>query len=68
MPDNRGDEHSQSERDYAESLGQDIRDRVHAEIDERVRARRRRPPAAALVFAVVIIAAGVLLFLDNLGV
>ena len=68
MSDNRGDERSQSELDYAKSLGQDIRDRVHAGIDERVRGRRRRTPAAALAFAVVIIAAGVLLFLDNLGV
>jgi hypothetical protein len=68
MADNRGDERSQSERDYAKSLAQDIRDRVHAEIDERVGSRRRHPPTAGIVVAVLIIAAGVLLFLDNLGI
>ena len=66
MPDSRGDENSQSERDYAKSLETKIRDEVHAKIDARLRSRR--PPAAGVVVAVVIIAAGVLLFLDNLGV
>jgi predicted membrane protein len=68
MADNRGDERSQSERDYARSLGQNIREQVHAGIASGLLTRRRRPPAAGIIFAVLIIAAGVLLFLDNLGV
>jgi hypothetical protein len=66
MSDNHGDERSQSERDYARSLRQDIRDRVHARIESGVRARRR-PPTAGIIIAILIIAAGILLFLDNLG-
>ena len=68
MADNRGDENSQSERDYAKSLAQDIRDRVHTEIRGRDWSRRRRPPAAGILFAALFIAAGILLFLDNLGI
>lgn len=66
MADNRGDERSQSERDYAKSLQQDIRERVHAAIDERI-GSRRRPPTAGIIIAILMIGAGVLLFLDNLG-
>ena len=66
MADNRGDERSQSERDYAKSLQQDIRDRVHAHINERA-CSRRRPPTAGVIIAILIITAGILLFLDNLG-
>lgn len=66
MADNRGDERSQSERDYAKSLQQDIRDRVRADIESGGRACRR-PPTASIVIAILVIAAGVLLFLDNLG-
>jgi predicted membrane protein len=67
MADNRGDERSQSERDYAESLRQNIRDQVHAGIASAVLIRRHRPPTAGIIIAVLMIAAGVLLFLDNMG-
>jgi len=66
MADNRGDERSQSERDYAKSVEEGIRDRVCAGIHRRERARHR-PPAAGIVIGTLIIAVGVLLFLDNLG-
>ncbi|MBZ5591778.1 MAG: cell wall-active antibiotics response protein [Acidobacteriia bacterium] len=66
MADNRGDERSQSERDYAKSLEQDIRERVHADKHDRICARRC-PPTPGIIIAILIIAAGVLLFLDNLG-
>jgi len=74
MAENRGDDRSQSAEEYARSLQQDIHDRVHARMEkvhERIEERfgaRRRPPTAGVVIAVLIIAAGVLLFLDNLGV
>lgn len=65
MAENRGDERSRSAEEYAKSLKQEIQDRVHTEIHDR---SRRRPPTAGVVFAVLIIAAGVVLFLDNLGI
>jgi hypothetical protein len=66
MADNQGDERSQSERDYAKSLEQNIRDQVHGGIVSGVWARRR-PPTAGIIIAILMIAVGVLLFLDNLG-
>jgi hypothetical protein len=66
MADNRGNERSQSERDYAKSLAQDIREQVHAGIVSGAWSRRR-PPTAGIIIAVLMIGAGVLLFLDNLG-
>jgi len=66
MSDNRGDERSQSEREYAESLQRDIRDRVLARA-ESGGCGRRRPPTAGVIIATLMIGAGVLLFLDNLG-
>lgn len=71
MTDDRGDERSQSAEEYAKSLEKEIHERVHAGIHESISERtcdRRRPPTAGVVIAVIIIVAGVLLFLDNLGV
>jgi hypothetical protein len=66
MPDNRGDERSQSAEEYAKSLEKNIQEQVRAGIAAGPWSRRR-PPTAGIIFAVLMIAAGVLLFLDNLG-
>jgi len=63
MADNSSDEHSQSERDYAKTLEQDIRDRAQPAAWN----QRRRPPAPGVIIAILIIGFGVLLFLDNFG-
>jgi len=66
MPDNRGEERSQSAAEYAKSLEKNIRDNVRDEVQGC--AVGPRAPGPGMVIAVLIIGAGVLLFLDNLGI
>jgi len=66
MPDNRGEERSKSAEEYAKSLEKNIRDNVSDEV--RGCAVGPRAPGPGMVIAVLIIGAGVLLFLDNLGI
>jgi hypothetical protein len=63
MTEKRGDESSRSYSDYTKSLQQEIRDQAHS----RISARRGGPAKQGIVVGVLIIAAGVLLFLDNIG-
>ncbi|HUJ21587.1 MAG TPA: DUF5668 domain-containing protein [Bryobacteraceae bacterium] len=69
MPDSRGDERSESYSDYRKSLEQEIHSRVRADIRDRIwRRRQRSKNTHGVIIAGLLILAGVLLFLDNIGV